>query len=117
MVEHVIDPARLSRSWFRRRAAWQAVSDLIKDERKISEFISGAEQHLRWANQGGRRSVPVGFFSEQANKQELQGDIYLIYNLVIATLCGGATLNERSAASDDNVTTVQRHNPPGPVCR
>lgn len=28
-AEHLVDPARLSQAWFRRRAAWQAVSDAI----------------------------------------------------------------------------------------
>jgi hypothetical protein len=33
-VEHVIDPARLTREWFRRRPAWQAVSDFIQDPKR-----------------------------------------------------------------------------------
>jgi glucosyl-dolichyl phosphate glucuronosyltransferase len=35
-VEHVIDPARLTREWFRRRAAWQAVSDFIQDPKRAA---------------------------------------------------------------------------------
>jgi GT2 family glycosyltransferase len=33
-AEHLVDPSRLSQTWFRRRAAWQAVSDLIAGEPK-----------------------------------------------------------------------------------
>jgi len=31
LVEHVIPSERLTQSWFRRRAAWQAVSDLLSE--------------------------------------------------------------------------------------
>jgi GT2 family glycosyltransferase len=31
-AEHLVDPARLTQGWFRRRAAWQAVSDAIAGE-------------------------------------------------------------------------------------
>lgn len=31
-AEHLVDPARLSQAWFRRRAAWQAVSDAIAND-------------------------------------------------------------------------------------
>lgn len=33
-AEHLVDPSRLSQAWFRRRAAWQAVSDLIAGDAK-----------------------------------------------------------------------------------
>ncbi len=31
VVTHLIDPSRLSQAWFRRRVAWQAVSDYLSD--------------------------------------------------------------------------------------
>jgi glycosyltransferase involved in cell wall biosynthesis len=33
-AEHLVEPSRLSQAWFRRRAAWQAVSDLIAGDAK-----------------------------------------------------------------------------------
>jgi hypothetical protein len=30
-VDHLVDPQRLHRNWFRKRFAWQAVSDFIMD--------------------------------------------------------------------------------------
>ena len=38
IVEHLVDPKRLTRSWFRKRSAWQAVSDFMMDpERTVAK--------------------------------------------------------------------------------
>jgi hypothetical protein len=37
VVEHIIDPARLTKSWFRRRVAWQAVSDYLMNPAAANE--------------------------------------------------------------------------------
>src|SRR5262249_15438285 len=42
VVHHVIDPSRLTRTWFRRRSAWQAVSNFIKDPEGMAAYSPAA---------------------------------------------------------------------------
>src|SRR5206468_11188100 len=53
LVEHVIHPARLTHNWFRRRAAWQAVSDFIKDPQRTTAYAPAAAEHMRLLLRGG----------------------------------------------------------------
>ncbi|MDN2568533.1 glycosyltransferase, partial [Aquibium sp. A9E412] len=88
-VEHVIDPARLHRQWFRRRSAWQAVSDFIKDSRAATERLPDAVRHLRWAVDHRKTGVPLGFFGATDDREAFQQDVGVAYDLVSATLTGG----------------------------
>jgi glycosyltransferase involved in cell wall biosynthesis len=88
-MEHVIDPKRLSREWFRKRAAWQAVSDFIKDPKRCSQYAPKAVEHLRWALEGGHRTVPFGTFHSTDDKQVFKEDMGMMYDLVISLLAGG----------------------------
>ena len=54
VVEHVIDPARLTRNWFRRRAAWQAVSEFVKDPERTTAYAPAAAEHMRLLLRDGR---------------------------------------------------------------
>ena len=45
-VEHWIDPARLDPQWFLRRAAWQAVSDLMLGDETAAARIAEAQQRM-----------------------------------------------------------------------
>lgn len=40
-VNHLVEPKRLTREWFRKRAAWQAVSDFMMDPKRHSGDVSG----------------------------------------------------------------------------
>jgi glucosyl-dolichyl phosphate glucuronosyltransferase len=91
-VEHVIDPARLTREWFRRRAAWQAVSEFIKDPERAALYAPVAGEHLRSVHQSARR-VPLGFFAATEDANEFKQDVGLTYDLVITTLNGGVNLD------------------------
>jgi glycosyltransferase involved in cell wall biosynthesis len=39
-VNHLVEPKRLTRDWFRKRAAWQAVSDFMMDPKRRSGDVS-----------------------------------------------------------------------------
>jgi len=39
-LNHLVDPRRLTRSWFRKRSAWQAVSDFMMDPSRYSGDVS-----------------------------------------------------------------------------
>jgi glucosyl-dolichyl phosphate glucuronosyltransferase len=40
-VAHLVDPRRLSRTWFRKRSAWQAVSDFMMDPDRVAREAKG----------------------------------------------------------------------------
>jgi hypothetical protein len=92
-VDHCIDPSRLSQAWFRRRAAWQAVSDYLLDPQTMARHAPDAARHLRTVETSGSRARPIGFFGQQATGAALADDLLLIRELMIATLHGGAECN------------------------
>jgi glycosyltransferase involved in cell wall biosynthesis len=93
VVHHVIDPARLTRAWFRRRSAWQAVSDYIKDPERTAAYSPAAVEHLRRELLDGSRGLAAGFFSVTEDSQAFKRDVALAYDLVVAMLGGGAELD------------------------
>ncbi len=47
VVSHLAHPDRLSQVWFRRRAAWQAVSDFLQDPAAATARLAGAWREIR----------------------------------------------------------------------
>ena len=93
VVEHVIDPGRLTRNWFRRRLAWQAVSDFIKNPERTTAYAPAAAEHIRLALRTGSRTGPLGFFRQVDDPAEFKHDVALTYDLVVATLAGGIEID------------------------
>ncbi len=91
-VQHAIDPSRLTQSWFRRRAAWQAISDYLMDPAKTAAHAPAAARHLRQVERSRTRPRPVGFFAEAPDGATFSDDLLLIRELMIATLQGGAEI-------------------------
>jgi hypothetical protein len=83
VVEHVIRPERLTQSWFRRRAAWQAVSDLLSEPELAPDLAALALQRLSQRSDGG------ALFGPLRSRAALKRDMDLAYSLVIVALCGG----------------------------
>lgn len=83
VVEHVIPPERLTQSWFRRRAAWQAVSDLLSGPEHAPALSEIALRRL------SRRSDGSQLFGSFRSAAALKRDMDLAYSLVIVALCGG----------------------------
>src|SRR5580704_885987 len=83
VVEHVIPPERLTQSWFRRRAAWQAVSDLLSEPESAPALAAIALRRL------SSRSYGSGLFGSFRSAAALKRDMDLAYSLVTVTLCGG----------------------------
>jgi GT2 family glycosyltransferase/glycosyltransferase involved in cell wall biosynthesis len=92
VVEHVIPPERLTQNWFRRRAAWQAVSDLLS-EPELAPAL--AEIALRRLSRRNQESQLFGVFRSAA---ALKRDMDLAYSLVIVALCGRVEPERSSAA-------------------
>lgn len=89
VVEHIIDPARLTRSWFRRRAAWQAVSDFIMDPRAASKEARSRAFWLRVRQALLPRHILPGFFQTTDKAKTFDRELFHIRILVLALLSGG----------------------------
>ncbi|MEM8628262.1 MAG: glycosyltransferase [Pseudomonadota bacterium] len=90
VVQHLVDHRRLTKSWFRKRAAWQAASDFLKDP----EHVDGRAAQY-WDNVVERfgRMPPVdrtprGFFVDTDDAAEFQLQLDSIYNMTVALLAG-----------------------------
>src|SRR5271165_221798 len=100
VVEHVIQPERLTQSCFRRRAAWQAVSDLLSEPELAPSLAAIALRRLeRWSQE----SQPVGSLKGAA---ALKRDMDLAYSLVVVALCGGVEPDQSGADADRARTRV-----------
>jgi len=91
VVDHCIDATRLTQSWFRRRAAWQAVSDYLLDPYTTTAHAPAAARYLHLVETSGTRPASVGFFTEAPTGDAFASELLLIRELTIATLHGGAT--------------------------
>lgn len=89
-VDHFVPPERLTREWFRRRVAWQAVSDYIAYPdragsnlpgawRQVSEFLVGLPPR--------NRSIG-GLFSEIETSVEFKKQMDAVYNSLTVLLSG-----------------------------
>jgi GT2 family glycosyltransferase len=88
VVEHLIDPARLTRSWFRGRGAWQAVSDLLTAPAAIPARAADAAARLRLAA-GVRGDAPPGVFTATDDPKEFFEQVQIAYHQMIALLGEG----------------------------
>jgi glucosyl-dolichyl phosphate glucuronosyltransferase len=93
VVEHVIPPERLTPSWFRRRAAWQAVSDLLSEPELAPDLAAIALQRLSQRSDGGPQ------FGTMQGAAALKRDMDLAYSLVVAALCGGVEATQSSVGA------------------
>jgi len=89
-VAHLIDPARLSQSWFRRRLAWQAVSDFLEDP---ARGAASSGDSWRWLTEFLVRLPPSqrsyrGLLAEMPEPELLLAQINAVYNAVNCLLAG-----------------------------
>jgi len=88
-VEHVIPPERLTQAWFRRRAAWQAASDFITNEKDMGDAVEASADRLERHILAQASKKPPGFFDEKVAAEQFAADMEIIYDLVIVSLNGG----------------------------
>lgn len=93
-VEHWIDADRLTQAWFRRRTAWQAVSDYLRaPQRQMDrrdEAWAAVKGFLLSRNPADR--TLRGLALEEADPGEFRWQVAAVYNAVTALLAG---LDER----------------------
>jgi glucosyl-dolichyl phosphate glucuronosyltransferase len=92
VVEHTIDPSRLEPAWFRRRMAWQAVSDFIQDEPKAAAGGNDAAMRIRSAFERLVMNERNGVVDDEPLSVEQEAD--LSWDLVIAALSGVAVFSD-----------------------
>jgi glycosyltransferase involved in cell wall biosynthesis len=85
VIEHRIDPARLTQTWFRSRAAWQAVSDFMSDPAAAATRATDAAARLRLAAHVRGGLVP-GFFSATDDPAAFFEQAQIAYYQVLALL-------------------------------
>lgn len=93
-VEHWVDPDRLTQRWFRRRAAWQAVSDYLRDPKGRLAQREGSWQAVKdfLLQQNPADRTLRGLALEQPGAEEFRWQSAAVYNAVTALLAG---LDER----------------------
>ncbi len=93
-VEHWVDPERLTQAWFRRRAAWQAVSDYLRDPKarlaQRETSWAATKRYLLSRNPADR--TLRGLALEQTEAADFRWQVSAVYNAVTALLGG---LDER----------------------
>jgi glucosyl-dolichyl phosphate glucuronosyltransferase len=89
-VDHLVDSRRLTRSWFRRRFAWQAVSDFLMDANKYTDQSPQYwKDTLRYLNQLPPHERTVrGLIYETEDKDLFRWQLGALYMFTMATLAG-----------------------------
>lgn len=89
IVDHLVPDNRVSQTWIRKRLAWQAVSDLIKDPdqsvdteqlwKQISDYVNSLPPHLRTLR---------GFVQHINDKELFRYQAGITYSLLMLLLSG-----------------------------
>ena len=89
-VEHLVDVSRLDQSWIRKRMAWQAVSDFLKNA-----DAAGVDGEAHWRgvvdffnSVPPRRRTARGLFEHCEDAGEFERQVGCVYNISMALLSG-----------------------------
>jgi len=96
IVEHLVPAERLDQAWFRRRAAWQAVSDYLLDPvgsfEKAPKYWPGVTSY--YALLPPKYRTPRGLYWDQTDPEMVQKQMSAVYNFTLALLAGFRGLDE-----------------------
>ena len=88
-VDHLVDKRRLDQEWFRKRAAWQAVSDYLKNPNVVEWSHLAYDATLEFLmKQPARHRNISGLRCELSEAEAFRDQLSAIYNMTIASLCG-----------------------------
>jgi glycosyltransferase involved in cell wall biosynthesis len=90
VVEHLVPADRLTQSWFRRRVAWQAVSDYLQDPKGLFERAPRYWREVTdfYSRLPPRHRTPRGLYVEQREAEMFRRQLSALYNFTVATLAG-----------------------------
>jgi hypothetical protein len=96
VVEHLVPPERLTQAWFRRRVAWQAVSDYLQNPKQLferaPEYWKGVTEF--YARLPPRDRTPRGLYVGLDDPDLFRRQLSALYNFTVAVLAGFAGLEE-----------------------
>lgn len=89
-VEHLVPAERLQQAWFRRRAAWQAVSDYILDSERAFESAPSYWRSVTkfYAGLPPKHRNPRGLYVDQDDPEMFRMQMSSLYNFTIVLLTG-----------------------------
>jgi glycosyltransferase involved in cell wall biosynthesis len=89
-VEHLVPAERLTQAWFRRRVAWQAVSDYLLDPERVYEKAPGYWRGVTefYARLAPQYRTPRGLYAEQSEPDMFRMQMNALYNFTVVTLSG-----------------------------
>lgn len=89
-VEHLVPSDRLTQEWFRRRVAWQAVSDYLQNSKDLFEkaqrYWNGVTDF--YSRLPPKHRTPRGLYVEQTEPDMFRRQLSAIYNFTVASLAG-----------------------------
>ena len=90
IVQHRVDGSRLTQDWFRRRVAWQAVSDFLQDAQRLSEEVPSYWQDvLDFVNRLPPRDRSLrALYARQEDPEMFKMQMTALYNYTAALLTG-----------------------------
>lgn len=90
VVAHAVGPERLTQPWFRRRAAWQATSDLIMDPQQRTDQATGAWWSVRQFINGlpPRERSLRALYAPIDDPDLFKSQLSAIYCFTVLTLAG-----------------------------
>jgi len=90
VVEHLVPSERLTQGWFRRRVAWQAVSDYLLDPERLFEkapsYWRGVTEF--YARLPPKDRNPRGLYVEQHDGEMFRMQMSALYNFTVVMLTG-----------------------------
>lgn len=99
VVEHLVPPERLTQPWFRRRVAWQAVSDYLQNPKvlfeKSPQYWNGVTDFF--SRLPPKYRTPRGLYVEQEDPDMFCRQMSAVYNFTVATLAGFQGIKEDAA--------------------
>ena len=98
-VQHLVAPERLTQEWFRRRVAWQAISEYLQNPKDLFGKASGywGEVTRFFAKLPPQYRTPRGFYVEQDDPETFCAQLSAIYNFSIALMAGFHGVGEHVA--------------------
>jgi GT2 family glycosyltransferase len=91
VVEHCIGPARLDHAWFRRRAAWQAVSDFLANPDHHSHHVEASRQVAQsYLDHLGDPAALANLAQFHADPSLSHWQVSSVYHLVLYLLDGAS---------------------------
>ena len=90
VVQHLVPAERLTQGWFRRRVAWQAVSDYLLDPQRLFEKAPGYWRSVTefYARLPPRDRNPRGLYVEQVDPEMFRMQMDALYNFTVVLLTG-----------------------------